>query len=162
MFSACTHSILNSFCVPTSNVRVVIATIAFGMGLVFLNVRRVFQWGPSGDIERIYKKLVVQVKTCFLLKQFCTMVGKALLPETDDNMKEYCANRDIHCCSDLKETFCMLFRRTQLHARFSRISLVPTFMTANATPTYGRFRVKNGGGGRIKLAQNRETLPKLE
>ena len=28
------------------------------------------------------------------------------------------------------------------------------FKTANATPTYGRFRVKNnGGGGRIKLTQ---------
>ena len=87
MFSACTHpkvkdSILNSFCIPTSNVRVVIATIAFGMGLDCPNVRRVFHWGPSGDIELYLQETVAQVETCFLLKQFCTMVGKALLSKS--------------------------------------------------------------------------------
>ena len=31
--------------------RVVIATIAFGMGLDCPNVRRIIHWGPSNDVE---------------------------------------------------------------------------------------------------------------
>ena len=36
---------------PTSCVRIVIATVAFGMGLDCPNVHKVIHWGPPEDIE---------------------------------------------------------------------------------------------------------------
>ncbi len=56
MFTACTRPavkerILKSFCEPQSILRVVIATVAFGMGVDCPNVHRVIHWGPSSDIE---------------------------------------------------------------------------------------------------------------
>lgn len=56
MFTSCTHpevkdSILESFRDPSSTLRLVIATIAFGMGLDCPNVRRIIHWGPPDSIE---------------------------------------------------------------------------------------------------------------
>ena len=56
MFSACTHpavknSILQSLPDSGSTLRVVVATVAFGMGLDCPNICRVIHWGPSSDIE---------------------------------------------------------------------------------------------------------------
>ncbi len=56
MFTACTHpqvknTILSLYQDPDSCLRVVIATIAFGMGLDCPNVRRVIHWGVPSDIE---------------------------------------------------------------------------------------------------------------
>lgn len=57
MFCACTTSgvkktILKSFCDTNSVLRIVVTTIAFGMGLDCPNVHHVLHWGPSGDIEQ--------------------------------------------------------------------------------------------------------------
>lgn len=57
MFTACTPSavkedILKSFCSRTGILRVVVATVAFGMGLDCPDVRTVIHWGPSPDIEQ--------------------------------------------------------------------------------------------------------------
>ena len=57
MFTACTHpivkdSILHSMQKREGTLRIIIATIAFGMGLDCPNIRRIIHWGP-----RIYKKL---------------------------------------------------------------------------------------------------------
>ena len=57
MFTACTttsvkDSILERFCIQNSSLRVVVATVAFGMGLDCPNVRRIIHWGPPGDIEQ--------------------------------------------------------------------------------------------------------------
>ena len=56
LFTACTQkgikdTIIDSFRSPQGTLRVVIATIAFGMGLDCPNIRRVIRWGPSNDIE---------------------------------------------------------------------------------------------------------------
>ena len=56
MYTACTHpavkeTILQSQPVCDGTLRVIVATIAFGMGLDCPNIRRVIHWGPSGDIE---------------------------------------------------------------------------------------------------------------
>lgn len=56
MYTRCTdakvkESILSSFCASGGNLRIVIATIAFGMGLDCENIREVIHWGPSSDIE---------------------------------------------------------------------------------------------------------------
>ena len=56
MFTACTtknvkKAILKSFCNVTGKLHVVVATIAFGMGLDCPNVRRIIHWGPPSDLE---------------------------------------------------------------------------------------------------------------
>ena len=56
MFLACTHSnvkdeVLKSSCDPNGILRIVVATIAFGMGLNCPNVHRITHWGPPPDIE---------------------------------------------------------------------------------------------------------------
>ena len=43
---------LESFWPPNGILRIVIATIAFGMGLDCPNVRRIIHWGPSSDIDQ--------------------------------------------------------------------------------------------------------------
>ena len=56
MFTACTHptvkeGIVSAFTNTNSPLRIVVATIAFGMGLDCPNIRKVFHWGPPSDIE---------------------------------------------------------------------------------------------------------------
>ena len=56
MFTACTHpavkdSILASFNSVQSTLRIVVATIAFGMELDCPNIRRIVHLGPPNDIE---------------------------------------------------------------------------------------------------------------
>lgn len=56
MFTACTYpdikdTILEQFRNPSSCLRLIIATIAFGMGLDCPNVHRIFHWGLPPDVE---------------------------------------------------------------------------------------------------------------
>lgn len=56
MFTACNtstlkNSILSSFSNSTGRLRIVIATVAFGMGIDCPNVRRIIHWGPPSDLE---------------------------------------------------------------------------------------------------------------
>ena len=56
MFSVCTeervkNDIISSFTDPHNALRVVVATIAFGMGLDAPNVSRIVHYGPSDSIE---------------------------------------------------------------------------------------------------------------
>lgn len=44
-------NIIRNFTLPSGHCRVVIGTIAFGLGLDSPNVRKVIHWGPSSDIE---------------------------------------------------------------------------------------------------------------
>lgn len=56
MFTACNtssikKSILVSFSSPHGKLRIVIATVAFGMGIDCPNVRRIIHWSPPADCE---------------------------------------------------------------------------------------------------------------
>lgn len=56
MFTACNtptlkQCILKSFLEPDGNLRIVIATIAFGMGIDCPDVHRIIHWGPPSDVE---------------------------------------------------------------------------------------------------------------
>ena len=56
MYTSCTKTnvkanILKSFCCIGSHLRIVIATIAFSMGLDIPDLRQVIHWGPSDDLE---------------------------------------------------------------------------------------------------------------
>ena len=45
------ENVLFSICNPSSNLRVVIATSAFGMGIDCTDIREVIHWGPLSDLE---------------------------------------------------------------------------------------------------------------
>ena len=56
MYTKCTEgdvkeAIVESFCNPGGNLRIVIGTVAFGMGLDCPNVRQIILWGPPSDFE---------------------------------------------------------------------------------------------------------------
>ena len=99
MFSACTHpdmkdEVLKSFCNPNGILRIVVATIAFGMGLDCPNVSRIIHWGPPSDVGsylqetgragRDGKKAVVTLYFSNLELASTTMTSE---------MKEYCRNK---------------------------------------------------------------------
>ena len=109
MFTACTHpevksDILQQFCIPDSKLRVVIATIAFGMGMDCPNVRRIIHYGPPSDLEQYIQETGRagrddQPSTPILL---CIKIRRY----TDDAMKSYCANKDTCRRNMLLREFC--------------------------------------------------------
>ena len=61
MYCKCTEAsvketIIKSFCDPKGKLRVVIATIAFGMGLDCQNVRQTILWGAPSDVEAMIQQ----------------------------------------------------------------------------------------------------------
>lgn len=66
MYTKCTENsvkekIVTSFVDSNSNLRVVIATTAFGMGLDCPSVRHVIHWGPADDIDSYVQQTVEMV-----------------------------------------------------------------------------------------------------
>ena len=54
MFTACTsvdvkEDVVKSFTQPEGRLRIIVATVAFGMGMDCSNVRRIIHWGPPSD-----------------------------------------------------------------------------------------------------------------
>lgn len=98
MFTSCTtpdvkEEILSSFCTPGGTLRVVIATIAFGMGLDCPDVRKVIHWGPSTDIEQ-YMQETGRAGRDNLPSVAILYVADLQAHPTEDSMKEYYKNTD--------------------------------------------------------------------
>ena len=51
------EEIIQSFCGQQGSLRIVIATIAFGMGLDCPDMRQIIHWGPSLDIESFLQEV---------------------------------------------------------------------------------------------------------
>lgn len=98
MFTACTtpnvkDAILKSLCKPDGILRVVVATVAFGMGLDCPNIRRIIHWGPSSDIEQ-YVQETGRAGRDGLPSTAILYVADLKSFPTDESMKDYYKNKD--------------------------------------------------------------------
>ena len=102
MFTSCTersvkNQILQSFTAPDSTLRVVIATIAFGLGIDCPNIRQIYHVGAPEDIESYVQATGragrdgKQSVAVLLKKKHRHPVGRA--------MQEY-ADNDSKCCRE--------------------------------------------------------------
>lgn len=99
MFTSATQqqvkdNVIKLFC-KESRLRIVICTIAFGMGIDCADVRQVVHWGPSKDVEG-YMQEVGRAgrdgkKSCALLFWSKKDISSQL---TDQQMIDYCKGKD--------------------------------------------------------------------
>ena len=98
MYTACTcpavkESILNSIPNPNGVLRVIVATIAFGMGLDCPNIRKVIHWGPSADVESYLQETGRAGRDGETSEAILYYTNTALGQLDDANIKEYCKNK---------------------------------------------------------------------
>ena len=102
MYTHCTHQsvkdkILAQF-TTTSPLRIVIATVAFGMGVDCPDVRQVVHWGVPDDAETYVQETGRAGKdgkpACAVLFYSKRDIGKK---RTTELMKTYCTNKDRRC-----------------------------------------------------------------
>lgn len=103
MFTACTHhevknSILRQFCVPDSTLRIVIATVAFGMGLDCPNVHRIIHWGSPDDVETYIQETGRARRDGLQATAELFSAIKDTGSHTDEIMKDYCKLTPGQCC----------------------------------------------------------------
>ena len=72
------EAIVRAFSLPSGNLQIVIATIAFGMGLDCPNVRQVIHWGPSHDIKSYMFKKQEEVAEM----DFCRVLYSSIVIQT--------------------------------------------------------------------------------
>lgn len=100
MFTSCTHpqvkdSILQSFSQPNGILRVVIATVAFGMGLDCPNVRRIFHWGAPNDLESYVQETGRAGRDGKPAQAVLYNVSQPSNRFLEKPMKKYCKNRTL-------------------------------------------------------------------
>ncbi len=100
MFTACTvpnvkECIIKSFTNLTSPLRIVVATVAFGMGLDCSNIRRIIHWGPPNDIESYIQETGRAGRDGKEATATLYYNGNDFkFDRVEISMKEYCKNRD--------------------------------------------------------------------
>ena len=102
MFTACTHTDIKTVLLkqvesPDSCLRVIVATIAFGMGLDIPNVREVLHWGSPSDIESYIQETGRAGRDD--LPATAVLYGSVSVygMHTDEKMKEYCELKSGEC-----------------------------------------------------------------
>ena len=111
MYSACTTEdvkkwILDSFTKPNGRVRIIVATVAFGMGLDCPNVRRIIHWSPPADLES-YIQESGRVGSDGNVANSTLHYSKRDLAHAyvEESMKRYCTNKLICRCDFLFQDF---------------------------------------------------------
>ena len=89
------EQVIKNFCVPHGKLRVVIATIAFGMGLDCPDVKEVLHWGPAEDIES-YVQATGRAGRDGSLCRAHLLYEKADQQHTAKVMMQYC-NNSVEC-----------------------------------------------------------------
>ena len=97
MYTKCTEtsvkeSIVTDFSEPDSNLRVVVATIAFGMGLDCPNVSQIIHWGPSSAIEDYVQEIGRAGRNAEIQAKAVLYFHKSDQQFTSAKMMEYCRN----------------------------------------------------------------------
>ena len=96
------EDILHGFTSLASPLRIVICTIAFGMGVDTPNVRHIIHFGPTHSLVD-YIEGVGRGGRDGLSAHAILLCGKGLRQHIDDEMSSYCSNTDINyvdemCC----------------------------------------------------------------
>jgi len=105
MFTACTHptvkeAILQALPDSNSTLRIIVATIAFGMGLDCPTIRKVIHWGPSSDIESYLQEIGRAGRNGLPAMAILYYTNIELGRIEDDLMKKYCKNKVV-CRRDI-------------------------------------------------------------
>ena len=79
---------------PTSPLRIVIATIAFSMGVDTPNIRYVVHWGPPEDIEQ-YVQATGRAGRDGKASHAVMLFNKGLKKHVDEPMAKYCENNNM-------------------------------------------------------------------
>ena len=84
-------TIIKSFCSAEAPLRIVICTIAFGMGLDCDDVKQVIHWGPSADLES-YMQETGRAGRNGQMSSALLYLRKADVRTISKDMKDYCSN----------------------------------------------------------------------
>ena len=104
MFTSCTNSeiknkIIESFTKEDSTLRIVCATVAFGLGINCPNIRQVIHLGTPDDVES-YIQETGRAGRDGLPAQALLLTKKNSMQHVDDHMKNYFFS-ETDCCRDL-------------------------------------------------------------